>query len=317
MKLAVMLKAYNHEAFIAQAIESALAQRTSFPFEIIIGEDRSTDRTREIVDSWAARHPNRIRVLERPQSVGMVRNTMDLYMATEAAYAAWLDGDDYWTSPDKLQRQVDLLDARPHLSMCFHEAERVGADGVVSRWSLATPGKNEYGIEDLLVRPPGYTSTCVYRRLLNRFPDWFERLRFCDWPLQILHAAEGPAGWLPEIMSVYRERDAAAAALGFDPSGRLTRAEFWAPRHAEVYHLVNRHFGYQYDGIIGLELARLSRDGQALRRLAADRSPASRWAWRQLKKWPLAARVFVAVAGRLARAAGGAARPLPADRMAP
>ena len=246
MKLAVMLKAYNHEAFIAQAIESALAQRTSFPFEIIIGEDRSTDRTREIVDSWAARHPNRIRVLERPQSVGMVRNTMDLYMATEAAYAAWLDGDDYWTSPDKLQRQVDLLDARPHLSMCFHEAERVGADGVVSRWSLATPGKNEYGIEDLLVRPPGYTSTCVYRRLLNRFPDWFERLRFCDWPLQILHAAEGPAGWLPEIMSVYRERDAAAAALGFDPSGRLTRAEFWAPRHAEVYHLVNRHFGYQY-----------------------------------------------------------------------
>lgn len=118
-------------------------------------------------------------------------------------------------------------------------------------------------------------------------------------------------------MSVYRERDAAAAALGFDPSGRLTRAEFWAPRHAEVYHLVNRHFGYQYDGIIGLELARLSRDGQALRRLAADRSPASRWAWRQLKKWPLAARVFVAVAGRLARAAGGAARPLPADRMAP
>jgi hypothetical protein len=233
----------------------------------------------------------------------MVRNTMDLYMASGAEYAAWLDGDDCWTAPDKLQRQVDLLEAKPHLTMCFHEAERVGEDGVASRWSLAIPGRSEYTIEDLLVRPPGYTSTCVYRRLLRAFPDWFERLPFCDWPLQILHAAHGPAAWLPDVMSAYRERDAAATALGFDPSGPLTRAAFWAPRHAEVYHLVNRHFGNRYDSIIQLELARLSPEGQALRSFAADRSRASRWAWKQLKRWPIAARLLVAAGGRLARAA--------------
>jgi glycosyltransferase involved in cell wall biosynthesis len=297
-----MLKAYNHEPFIAQALDGALAQRTSFPFEIVVGEDGSTDRTRQIVEAYAARHPGRIRVLERARRVGMVRNTMELYMASRAEYAAWLDGDDYWTSPDKLQRQVEVLDSKPHLTMCFHEAERVGANGVTSPWSLAMPGREEYGIEDVLVRPPGYTSTCVYRRVLTAFPEWLERLPFCDWPLQILHAAVGPAVWLPERMSVYRERDAAARALGYEPGGPLTRAGFWAPHHAQVYHAVNRHFGYRYDGIIRLELARLSPEGQALRSLAADRSRLTRRAWAVLKRWPLAARVAVGVAGRAARA---------------
>jgi glycosyltransferase involved in cell wall biosynthesis len=311
VKLSVMLKAYNHEPFIAQALDSALAQRTSFPFEVVVGEDCSTDLTRAIVDRYASRHPDRIKVLHRPTRVGMVRNTMELYRASSAEYAAWLDGDDYWTSPDKLQRQVEWLDARPRHTMCFHEADRVGADAVASHWSLGVPGKADYTIEDVLVRPPGYTSTCVYRRVLRRFPEWFERLPFCDWPLQVLHAAEGPAGLLPEIMSVYRERDAAAAALGFDRGGALSRAAFWAPRHAEIYEVLNRHFGYRYDAIIRLELARLGADGQALRRLAAERSLLTRHAWAQLKKWPWAARTAVAVGGRLARALPRARRAHP------
>ena len=301
MKLSVMLKAYNHEPFIAQALESALAQRTAFPFEILVGEDRSSDRTREIVQGYAARHPGRVRLLDRPCRVGMVRNTMDLYLASDAEYLAWLDGDDYWTSSEKLQRQVDLLDAKRHLTMCFHEADQRDAEGRVVQWSLATPGQSEYRIEDLLVRPAGFASTCVYRRVLTAFPEWFERLPFCDWPLQILHAAIGPAGWLPDVMCLYRAQDAAAIALGFDPGGADTRTAFWAPRHVEVYHLLNRHFAYRYDPIIRLELARLSAGGQALRRLAPERSRATRWMWGTLKRCPPAARLVVAVAGSIAR----------------
>ncbi len=300
MKLAVMLKAFDHEPFIAQALDSALAQRTTFPFEIVVGEDRSSDRTRAIAARYARAEPRRVRLLDRPTRVGMVRNTMDLYAASDAEYLAWLDGDDYWTSPDKLQKQVEWLDRHPAHTLCFHEAEQIDEAGRTTGWSLAVPGKEDYGIEDLLVRPPGFTSTCVYRRVLRTFPDWFAGLPFCDWPLQVLHAAEGRAGWLPDVMAVYRVRDSAARTLGYDPSSGMTRAEFWAPWHARVYEILNRHFDFRYDRVIRTELARVSREGQALRRLAPEHSPATRWVWGRLRRRPALARAVVAVAGRLA-----------------
>lgn len=305
MKLGVMLKAYDHEAFIAQALEGALAQRTTFPFEIVVGEDHSSDGTRAVVERYARQHPGRVRLLDRPARVGMVRNTMDLYAASGAEYLAWLDGDDYWTSPDKLQKQVEWLDAHPRHTLCFHEAEQVDADGVTTRWTLAVPGREEYSIEDILVRPPGFTSTCVYRRVLSAFPGWFEGLPFCDWPLQVLHAAEGPAGWLPDVMAVYRVRDAAAKALGYDPAGGMSRAEFWAPWHAQVYEILNRHFDYRYNGVIRTELTRVSPEGQALRRLGAEHSRTTRWAWSHLRRRPALARAVVAWAGRVARTLHG------------
>lgn len=295
-----MVKAYDHEAFIGQALESALAQRTSFPFDIIVGEDHSTDGTRDIVRRYASLAPERVRLLERPARVGMVRNTMDLYAASRAEYVAWLDGDDYWTSSSKLQKQVDWLDRHPRHTMCFHEAEQEAPDGRMERWSLATPGREEYGIEDILIRPPGFTSTCVYRRVLSRFPDWFPGLPFCDWPLQVLHAEKGPAGWLPDVMAVYRQRDAAARALGYDPASGVTRAEFWAPWHAQVYEVLNRHFDFRYDRVIRTELARVSPEGQALRRFFAERSAATRWIWSRLRRRPALARALVSVAGRVA-----------------
>ena len=305
MKLSVMLKACDHEAFVAQALEGALGQRTTFPFEIIVGEDHSTDRTRAIVERCARENVGRVRLLDRPARVGMVRNTMDLYEASGAEYVAWLDGDDYWTSPDKLEKQVEWLDRHPRHTMCFHEAEQVDAEGRRSRWSLATPGREDYSIEDILVRPPGFTSTCVYRRVLPAFPPWFDGLPFCDWPLQVLHAAIGPAGWLPDVMAVYRVRDAAAQALGYRPASGVSRAEFWAPWHAQVYEVLNRHFDYRYDEVIRTELARVSPEGQALRRLGAERSEVTRWLWARLRRRPGLARAVVAVGGRIAASLRG------------
>ncbi|HSK08715.1 MAG TPA: glycosyltransferase [Vicinamibacterales bacterium] len=301
MKLSVILKAYNHEAFVAQAFESALAQRTTFPYEIVVGEDHSSDGTRDIVDQFAGRHPDRIRLVDRPARVGMVRNTMDLYSAAHAEYIAWLDGDDYWTSPDKLQKQVEWLDRHPRHTMCFHEAELLDESGRFSRWSLATPGQEDYSIEDILARPPGYTSTCVFRRVLREFPVWFADLPFSDWPLEVLHAALGPAGWLPDFMAVYRVRDSCARALGYDAAGGMPRAEFWAPLHGQIYGILNRHFEYRYDSLITTELARVSPEGRALRRLGPERSLVARWTWRLLKRRPALARTAVAIGGRLVR----------------
>jgi glycosyltransferase involved in cell wall biosynthesis len=294
-----MLKAYNHELHVAQAIESALEQETTFPFEIVVGEDSSTDRTGEIVRQYGCRHPDTIRVLERPAHVGMVRNTMDLYDACRGQYLAWLDGDDYWISRDKLQRQVEYLDAHPPCTMCFHDALVIMPDGQQSVRSLITPGRTVCTIEDFLAGPPGCSGSFLYRKLPDLFPEWFSSLTFSDWPFQVLHAARGPGGWLPDLLVAYRAHAMSAGVLGFGrPS--VTLDDRGLAIRAEVYAILNRHFGFRYDRIIDTELLKLSMPAQRIVDRTWRHRELRRRVWRIVKKRPLVARWAVRLAGSLA-----------------
>lgn len=114
---------YNHAPYIRQCIEGILAQRTSFPFEYIIGEDCSTDGTREIVQEYAARHPQRIRLITSEQNVGARANSARVRAACRGKYVAPCEGDDYWHNPDKLQQQVDYLEAHPECGMVHTDAD--------------------------------------------------------------------------------------------------------------------------------------------------------------------------------------------------
>jgi glycosyltransferase involved in cell wall biosynthesis len=108
---------YNHAPYIAQAIECVLAQKTNFPFELVIGEDCSTDGTREIVFDYAKRYPDIIRVITSDNNVGMKANSYRTTQACQGKYIAWCEGDDYWHHPKKLQKQVDILEAHPEYSL--------------------------------------------------------------------------------------------------------------------------------------------------------------------------------------------------------
>src|SRR5579864_5088925 len=118
MKVSVMMITYNHERFIAQALESVLAQRVNFDYEIVIGEDCSTDRTREILLEFCRRYPKRIVPLLKDKNVGAMRNVEATLAACRGQYLALLEGDDYWTCEDKLQRQIDFLDEHPDYAIC-------------------------------------------------------------------------------------------------------------------------------------------------------------------------------------------------------
>lgn len=127
--VSVIVVTYRHEAFIAQAVESVLSQQTDFPIEILISEDRSPDRTRDIVTELQRRHPTTIRLFlsERNQNDNAV-----LTRAWEAAlgtYIAVLDGDDYWTEPLKLQKQVEFLERHPNVFVCGHAVTVVDEHG--------------------------------------------------------------------------------------------------------------------------------------------------------------------------------------------
>src|SRR5687768_16687744 len=113
MKVSVAMITYNHEAFVAQAIESVLMQKTDFDFELVIGEDCSTDKTREIVNGYKSKYGERIRVLLPAKNLGINRNLKQTLLACQGRYIALLEGDDYWTSSLKLQKQVNFLDTHP------------------------------------------------------------------------------------------------------------------------------------------------------------------------------------------------------------
>lgn len=297
-KLSVMLKAFNQEPFIAQAIESALAQRTSFPVEIVIGEDCSTDRTREIVGRYASKYPSRIRVMAHEHNLGMARNTLMLYEECRGEYIAWLDGDDYWTSLDKLQRQVDFLDANPGHTLCFHDTLIVKPDGTAVRQVSDWPA--EAGVEDILFRGSGASSSCVYRKVLEGFPEWFPTLPYSDLALHVLHAEKGKAAWLPEMYGVHRAGGASLAALAIGITGDLSDGEIWALRKAEVLAILNRHLDFRYADQIAVEMLKIGPTSSSLRAL----TPSSRLrtaAWRMLRTRPRLARSALASANAFAR----------------
>jgi glycosyltransferase involved in cell wall biosynthesis len=127
--VSVIIVTYQHERFVGQAIESVLSQRTDFPIEILISEDLSPDRTREIVTDFQRRHPEIIRLFlsERNQNDNAV--IARAWSAARGRYIAMLDGDDYWTDPRKLQKQVQFLEQHPDVFVCGHAVSVVDEEG--------------------------------------------------------------------------------------------------------------------------------------------------------------------------------------------
>jgi glycosyltransferase involved in cell wall biosynthesis len=195
---------YKHEKFIAQAIESVLMQETRFPFEVVVGEDSSPDDTRRIVEEYQRRHPDTIRLIARERNL-CSGNFVETYAACRGTYIAILEGDDYWTSPDKLQVQVDALDAHPDWVLCFHTVQVVREDGSKPPY-LFPQGRKEVSTLDDLLRG-NFIQTCsvMFRNgVVQKFPEWYFSLAVGDWPLFIMLAQHGRLGYLDRVMAGYR-----------------------------------------------------------------------------------------------------------------
>ncbi len=205
-KVTVVLLTYNHEPFIADAIHSVLMQQTDFPYEIVVVEDCSTDATRKILEEYKERFPGKIRLVLAETNQNDNRAWGRAILDAKGKYVALLDGDDYWASSDKLQKQVDFLERHPECSICFHNAELVYEEGSRAPAHHNDPNQKEFStIEDLWHR--NFIATCsamLRTGLLSGLPPWFDALVFGDWPLHILHAQHGSIGYLNEVMAVYR-----------------------------------------------------------------------------------------------------------------
>jgi glycosyltransferase involved in cell wall biosynthesis len=251
-KVSVALITYNHADFIAQAIEGVLMQETNFDYELVIGEDDSSDGTREIVKSYKEAYPDKIRLLlndrkdviyidGRPTGRWNFINTLQ---HCNGQYVAWLDGDDYWIDSKKLQKQGDFLDDHPECAICFHAAEVIYENSNRMPRVLVPPGRRTfYGLEDLLRKNfvPGCSS--MFRNgLIGEIPDWFLVAPVGDKPLLVLLAERGRIGYLDEVMGVYRKHSGGVWSGGAVAENMRLRIR--------TYEILRGHLGSGYDRLI-------------------------------------------------------------------
>lgn len=189
--------AYNHEKFIDRAINGVLMQVTDFSFELVIGEDCSTDRTGDICEEYQRLYPDIIKLRRNPSNLGMNKNFVKTYNECRGEYIAFCEGDDYWTYNEKLQKQILFMD-KLDLWLSFHNGRMVNDQGqLVQERILPTANWN---INKLLQIFP-FTATIVIRKipLTIETQSLYEYTWSIDHMVMLLHANRGDIGMLESV----------------------------------------------------------------------------------------------------------------------
>lgn len=220
---------FNHEKYIAQTLEGFLMQKTDFEYEIIIGDDSSTDNTNLIIQSYHHEYPHKIRLVTGEVNVGSIKNQCRIFGYAKGKYIAMCDGDDYWIDPLKLQKQVDLMERKPHCTICCHYSRVINDKGIVV-YEHSAPRPLQFDYEDVLLgrKEETRTSSMMLRNKLNitRISEqgWYYKVFGSDTFLKLYALARetGKIYVLPEVMSVYRLHTSGAWSM-IDPRVRKRR----------------------------------------------------------------------------------------------
>tara|TARA_R110002124_G_scaffold287089_1_gene470317 strand:+ start:93507 stop:94388 length:882 start_codon:yes stop_codon:yes gene_type:complete len=206
---------YNQEEFIARTIESILIQQTNFRFQLVIGEDASTDKTLQICLKYQKENPEKIKVLPAKKNMGLIANFMRTLKECNGTYIAICDGDDYWTDSLKLQKQVDFLRENPDYKIIYTLKKDLLPDGTFNRSGQPIMPETT-SFEDLVMGNyiPSVTVLFKNKTLQEQPPTWIINFPYGDWPLYLWTLIEGgKIKFLEEVTAAYRTEIGASFAL--------------------------------------------------------------------------------------------------------
>lgn len=199
---------YNHELYIEDALEGFLIQETDFPFEILIHDDASKDRTADIIREYEANYPKLIKPIYQvtnkfSKGIRIISLVLPL---TKGSYISICEGDDYWINKNKLQIQYDFLQKNTEFSICFHDAKIDVADHTLKHLAHKKQQiKTVFYLNDFIENNIIINCTVMYKWTHSKtLPDWFNRLTIGDWPLHIMQLQHGDAKYIKETMACYR-----------------------------------------------------------------------------------------------------------------
>lgn len=205
-KLSIALTTYNHGDFIIQALDSIIAQKPGFDYEIVIGEDHSTDDTRKLILEYEKKVPGLIRLLPSSGNKGYVRNFDETLKACTGEYIAVFDGDDIML-PGKLQKQVEFLDTHPDHVMVGHEVRAFDSESGKTLRTIKPYSKKEfYTIEDLIIYGSFFANCSkVFRRSHLPAEGIDQRISaIADWYITMMIVDKSKIGYIHELLAEYR-----------------------------------------------------------------------------------------------------------------
>jgi len=210
--VSICCQTYNHKNFIKRSVESFLMQKTNFTFEILLRDDASTDGTTEIVKEYSDKYPKLIKPLlyNENQWVRGVKPLSDNVKRAKGKYIALCEGDDYWTDPYKLQKQVNFLEENEDYVMSFHSVDiknSIPKGEMHSNYKYPIPIKNTLTLKDLAFKHYIPTCSLVFRAKVipKPLPEWFHKCSMGDIPLELIIASKGLTKYIDEPMAVYRK----------------------------------------------------------------------------------------------------------------
>jgi glycosyltransferase involved in cell wall biosynthesis len=270
MKVSIVMITYNHERYIAEALASVLAQRVNFDYEIVVGEDCSTDGTRDILMDYYRKYPAQIVPLLRSQNLGASRNAVATLQACRGQYLAMLEGDDYWTCKDKLQKQVDFLDEHGDYAICCHRVNKVDEMSTGRTGISPTRSAGSYTIDDLL--GANFIASCsiVCRwDSIGSLPPWLAEMKMVDWPVFILLARNGKIELMDEVMATYRVH-----------SGGMWSTISAMSRSREIIRMltaVDKHLDFHHTSAIRRTIAQCYFEMAVIARRDSKRAETGKW----------------------------------------
>jgi glycosyltransferase involved in cell wall biosynthesis len=289
--VSVIVTSYNHEAYVGQALRSVLGQDTSFSVEVLVGDDCSHDASREVIrDAVKDARGKDVSLFFPSRNLGGSGNVLFSRMLAEARgrYIALLDGDDFWLSHEKLQRQVGFLEHETDCALCFHNVLVVDDAASVQhsfysqkprgRFMRMTPPPRST-VDDLVGGNFVQACSVVLRReAVGQLPDWFRQAVVGDWPLYLIAAQRGSLAYLDETWAAYRVHPGGlwSSRLSTLPSAQD------AYSFVHLYQNIDRHLGYAHAAVIRREISRLFLTASIRHRDAGSRLCAIRDLFRSL-----------------------------------
>lgn len=251
---------YNHEPYIRQCLESFVMQKTNFRFEAIVHDDASTDKTADIIREYTEKYPDIIKPIYEIENQyskhdGSLHRIMNEH--THGKYVALCEGDDYWTDPFKLQKQVDFLETNPEYSMCFHNAVIIFEDEKYSPRIFNSINKSREVFLDKIVSNwiiP--TASIVYRKNILPMPEWAAQIYSGDQTLALMAYSQGKIWAFKEVMSIYRKNEGGVSTL----LNEKYKTGFLFKEHIKLYEYYNQETNYRFNNIISPYILQLKRD---------------------------------------------------------